>query len=152
MQYSIYLDISINSSSQFIPRSSLLQKWFKSVIKNKKKFAEASLLIVDEDESRYFNHRWRNKNKPTNILSFPAEIPVEVNSPVIGDLVACAPIIELEAKNQGKDLKAHWAHMIIHGGLHLLGYDHILEQDAIEMEALETDILSKLGYNNPYLT
>jgi probable rRNA maturation factor len=150
MQYDIHLDIIINSSSQLIPRSELFQKWFKAVLQGRKKIAEASLLVVDEDEGKYFNHHWRNKDKPTNILSFPAEIPTEVNSPIIGDLIACAPIIELEAKNQSKDLEAHWAHMIIHGGLHLLGYDHILEQDALEMEAIEIDILSKLGYKNPY--
>ena len=150
MQQDIYLDVSINSASKLIPSNDLLNKWFAEIIQSKRKTAEAYLLIVDEGESKLLNQRWRNKNQPTNILSFPAEIPKEVNSPVIGDLVACAPIIELEAKKQGKSLEAHWAHMIIHGGLHLLGYDHILDKDATEMEGLEINALSELGYGNPY--
>ncbi len=112
--------------------------------------AEVSLYIVDEAESQELNAQYRGKDKPTNVLSFPADIPEEVGVPLLGDLVVCAPVVEREAQEQGKTLEAHWAHMLVHGSLHLLGYDHIEDDEADVMEALETEIITGLGFPAPY--
>lgn len=109
-----------------------------------------SIRLVDKDESQALNNHYRHKNKPTNVLSFPCDIPPEVELDLLGDMVICAAIVEQEAQEQGKTIKAHWAHMVVHGCLHLLGYDHIEETEAQEMEALETAILSELGFPPPY--
>jgi probable rRNA maturation factor len=106
--------------------------------------------IVDETESQELNFQYRKKNKPTNVLSFPADIPDEVGVPLLGDLVVCAPVVEREAKEQGKTLEAHWAHMLVHGTLHLLGYDHIEDDEANVMEALETRLITQLKFPAPY--
>ncbi len=106
--------------------------------------------IVDEDESQQLNGQYRQKDKPTNVLSFPADLPEELQLPLLGDLVICAPVVAREAEDQNKALDAHWAHMLVHGTLHLLGYDHIDETDATEMEALETQIITELGFAPPY--
>jgi len=97
------------------------------------------------------NHTWRGKDRPTNVLSFPMQTPAEVDLNVIGDLALCAAVIKSEARQQHKPLQAHWAHMVVHGMLHLQGYDHTDEQQAEEMEALEISILDQLGFDNPYL-
>ncbi|MCK7542853.1 rRNA maturation RNase YbeY [Marinobacter bryozoorum] len=114
--------------------------------------SEVTLRLVDEDESRELNHQYRGKDKPTNVLSFPFEAPAGITVPLAGDLVICAPVVAREAAEQGKTPEAHWAHMIIHGMLHLQGYDHIDDADAGVMEALEIRLLADLGYNNPYET
>ncbi|MGH1485197.1 MAG: rRNA maturation RNase YbeY [Cellvibrionaceae bacterium] len=111
---------------------------------------EVSIRIVEAEESQQLNHQYRNKNKPTNVLSFPAEFPEGVDIPFLGDLVICADIVEQEAKDQHKEPLAHWAHMVIHGTLHLLGYDHINDKEAEVMEDLETQLLKMLGYPCPY--
>jgi len=109
-----------------------------------------SIRIVDEEEMQDLNRQFRHKDKPTNVLSFPCELAPEVELNLLGDLVICAPVVAMEAEQQGKSVEAHWAHMVIHGCLHLLGFDHIHENDAIEMEALETAILAHLGFPPPY--
>ena len=114
--------------------------------------AELSIRIVDEAESADLNHTYRHKSGPTNVLSFPCEVPDGVPLDLLGDLVICAPVVAREAQAQGKASEAHWAHMVIHGVLHLRGYDHIDTAEAERMEALEIDILSRLGYPNPYET
>jgi probable rRNA maturation factor len=105
-------------------------------------------------ESQELNHQYRGKNKPTNVLSFPFEIPEHlpegVEIELLGDLIICAPVVEREAQEQNKALLAHWAHMTLHGCLHLLGYDHIEDKEAEEMESLEIEILQKMGFPNPY--
>ena len=106
--------------------------------------------MVNIDESQQLNKQYRHKDKPTNVLSFPFEVPEGIELNLLGDLVVCAPVIQQEATEQGKVLFDHWAHMIIHGCLHLLGYDHINDTDADEMEALEIKILAQLSINNPY--
>lgn len=111
---------------------------------------EMTVRIVDEGESAQLNQTYRHKSGPTNILSFPFENPVGVELPLLGDLVICAPIVEREAIDQNKTIKAHWAHMVVHGSLHLQGHDHINAQQAAQMEALEIDILTQLGFSNPY--
>ncbi len=112
--------------------------------------SELSIRIVDEAESAELNSRYRGKAGPTNVLSFPADLPPELELPLLGDLVICAPVVRREAVEQDKAEIAHWAHMTVHGTLHLLGYDHIEDAEAEIMEALETAILEKLGFADPY--
>jgi len=119
-------------------------KWLMSVVD---KNAEITIRIVDNDESQTLNNIYRKKKYPTNVLSFLVDDEVHL----IGDIVLCAPVIEKEALEQSKKLEAHYAHLIIHGALHLYGYDHENKKDADIMEAKEIKILTKLGYKNPYL-
>lgn len=112
--------------------------------------SEVTIRIVDSDESAELNGQYRGKNGPTNVLSFPFEAPAGITVPLVGDLIICAPVVEKEAKDQHKELEAHWAHMVVHGMLHLQGYDHIEDDDAEVMEALEVRLLQQLGYGNPY--
>ena len=111
---------------------------------------ELTVRVVDVQEMTSLNETYRGKTGPTNVLSFPAGLPEELTHPLLGDIVICAPVVRREAAEQGKDITAHWAHMTIHGVLHLLGYDHIKEKEAIAMEALETDILATFNISCPY--
>lgn len=151
MNYQI--DIEVNSQHPLIPSQEKCETWITAVLQHQKlNNAEVSLYVVDEDEGRQINHDYRGKDYATNVLSFPADIPEEVGVPLLGDLVICAPVIEREAKDQNKDINAHWAHMLVHGSLHLLGYDHIEDRDAELMEELETHLLQQLGFPPPYET
>lgn len=114
------------------------------------KHPNLSIRLVDEQESQELNSHYRHKNSPTNVLSFPCELPPEVELDLLGDLVICVQVVEREAREQGKSAHAHWAHMVVHGCLHLLGYDHIDDVEAQEMEALETAILAELDFPPPY--
>jgi probable rRNA maturation factor len=115
-----------------------------------------TLRIVDEAEGAQLNRTWRGKSGPTNVLSFPFEapegLPPEALEPYLGDLIICAPVVAREAVAQNKTEEAHWAHLLVHGILHLLGYDHLNDADGTIMETLETRILTNLGYANPYQT
>ena len=111
---------------------------------------EVTFRIVDTIESRQLNSDYREKDKPTNVLSFPFEAPEHIDMPFLGDLVVCAAVVEQEAKEQNKQIIDHWAHLCIHGLLHLLGYDHIHESEAQEMEGIETATLAKLNIGDPY--
>ncbi len=113
---------------------------------------DLTVRVVDLAESQELNHQYRGKNKPTNVLSFPFEQPpgVEEQFPILGDLVIAQAIVAQEAKEQNKALESHWAHLVIHGSLHLLGYDHINESEAQQMESLEVEILKELSISNPY--
>ncbi|MDX2164699.1 MAG: rRNA maturation RNase YbeY [Gammaproteobacteria bacterium] len=122
------------SQRKHIPSGTLIKKWVKHTLKNKS--AEITVRIVNNTESQKLNHHYRDKNYPTNILSFPYE-----SDPLAGDMVLCAPLIST---------KAEWAHLIIHGTLHLMGYDHDTPKDAFKMESLEIKLLSQLGFDNPY--
>ncbi|MDH5518327.1 MAG: rRNA maturation RNase YbeY [Gammaproteobacteria bacterium] len=116
--------------------------------------AQVTLRVVDEEESADLNEAYRGKNKPTNVLSFPMDMPAEfldvLDLVMLGDLVVCASVVSDEARQQGKTEKAHWAHMLVHGMLHLQGYDHISDADAETMEKLEIKLLSQLGFDDPY--
>jgi probable rRNA maturation factor len=112
--------------------------------------SEVTIRIVDVPESQTLNHQYRGKDKPTNVLSFPFEAPAGITVPLAGDLVICAPVVEEEARAQHKTPLAHWAHMVVHGMLHLQGYDHIEDEEAEVMEALEIRLLGQLGIGNPY--
>ena len=113
---------------------------------------ELSLRIADRDEVANLNYGYRGKRGPTNVLSFPADLPDVVESSLLGDIVICAPLVIAEAKAQGKSMQAHWAHLTIHGVLHLLGHDHLDDNEADLMEALETQTLEGLGFKDPYQT
>ncbi len=148
---SFQIDIEINSQSQALPAEALIERWITAALESQQlQEAEVSVYIVDEAEGQELNAQYRNKDYPTNVLSFPADLPEELDIPLLGDLVVCAPVVEREAKEQGKALEAHWAHMLVHGSLHLLGFDHIDDAEADEMEALETQIITGLGFPAPY--
>jgi probable rRNA maturation factor len=106
--------------------------------------------IVDEQESAELNEQYRHKQGPTNVLSFPFECPPGVELNLLGDLVICAPVVQREAQQQQKQELAHWAHMVVHGTLHLLGYDHLQQDEAEAMENREIRIMEDLGYSDPY--
>jgi probable rRNA maturation factor len=135
-----------------LPSAASFRRWAEAALRGAKrrKPAELAIRIVDLDEGRALNRDYRNKDYATNVLSFPAELPPGVALPLIGDLAICAPVVLREAVEQGKRPRDHWAHLTIHGMLHLLGYDHIDEGEAEVMEALETRILAGLGIADPY--
>jgi probable rRNA maturation factor len=141
-----------NCSDDEAPEPHSIQCWVEAAIADRKDEAELSIRIVGTDEAAELNTQYRGKQGPTNVLSFPADLLEVVPLPLLGDIVLCAPLILKEAQEQGKSAQAHWAHLIIHGTLHLLGYDHIDEADAAQMEALETSILGSLNYPAPYTT
>jgi probable rRNA maturation factor len=116
----------------------------------RRKPAEVAIRIVGAEEGRAFNRDYRGKDYATNVLSFPAELPPGVDLPLLGDLAICAPVVEREAAEQHKRPRDHWAHLTVHGTLHLLGYDHLRDAEAEAMEALETRILASLGIADPY--
>lgn len=145
------IDVEVNSSSTKIPSVENIELWIRAALQSDElNQAEVSVYIVDEAESQELNAQYRGKDKPTNVLSFPADIPDEVGVPLLGDLVICAPVVEREAQEQGKTLEAHWAHMLVHGTLHLLGYDHVEDDEADVMEALETRLITQLNFPAPY--
>ncbi|MFO1388172.1 rRNA maturation RNase YbeY [Cellvibrio sp.] len=145
------IDVEVNSSSTKIPSVENIEHWISTALHSDELAeAEVSVYIVDEEESQELNFQYRAKDKPTNVLSFPADIPDEVGVPLLGDLVVCAPVVEREAQEQGKTLEAHWAHMLVHGTLHLLGYDHVEDDEAEVMEALETRLITQLNFPAPY--
>lgn len=133
-----------------LPTRKQLQRWVAAALNGQRDAAEVSIRIVGEAEGAELNRTWRHKDYATNVLSFPAELPPGIRSPLLGDLVICAPVVIREAAEQGKSPEAHWAHLVVHGTLHLLGYDHETEAEAEAMEALETRMLAGLGYPDPY--
>jgi len=139
---------------QDIPNIFHVQRWVNTVLTSLIDKGDLTIRFVDKKEIQSLNKQYRKQDKPTNVLSFPFELPSEVNDslshPILGDIIICHSVVENEAKAQNKELSAHYAHMIIHGTLHLLGYDHIKQQDADVMEPLEIAALATLGFNNPY--
>lgn len=146
-----YVDVQVAcDDEQGLPSDDQLQAWFEHAIREAKPQAEVTIRIVDEGESQSLNRDYRGKDKPTNVLSFPFEAPPGVDIDLLGDLVVCRQVVEQEAQQQGKTLMDHWAHMVVHGSLHLLGYDHIEDDEAEQMEALERKILATMGVSDPY--
>lgn len=133
----------------YTPADDLIENWVAACLPEGDE-AEVSIRIVENDEMTELNRQYRGQDKTTNVLSFPADLPEELNLPLLGDIVICAGVVAREAEEQGKSAEAHWAHMVIHGVLHLLGYDHIEDAEAEEMETLETSILLGLHYPAPY--
>tara|TARA_B100001109_G_scaffold254581_2_gene254738 strand:- start:113226 stop:113705 length:480 start_codon:yes stop_codon:yes gene_type:complete len=144
---------ALDDFSDFLPTEDQLQQWADVALTERTEFEEPELTIrlVAEEESRQLNSEYRGKDNPTNVLSFPFDAPPEVPLELLGDLIICAQVVRQEAIEQGKSADAHWAHMVVHGCLHLLGYDHIKDDEAEEMENLERQILATLGYPDPYL-
>ena len=135
-----------------LPTVEEIEQWAAAAVQPQSDEVEMTVRIVDEAESHELNLNYRGKDRPTNVLSFPFECPDEVELPLLGDLVICRQVVEREAQEQDKPLMAHWAHMVVHGSLHLLGYDHIEDDEAEEMESLETQIMTGLGFADPYLS
>jgi probable rRNA maturation factor len=146
-----YVDIQIACDEHGLPSETDLKTWVSAALAEFKDEAELSIRMVENDESQQLNHQYRGKDKPTNVLSFPADLPPHIELPLLGDLIIATGVVTAEAAEQKKPLIAHWAHMVVHGCLHLLGYDHIDDDEAEEMEALETTIMAKLGYPDPYI-
>jgi probable rRNA maturation factor len=135
-----------------VPAAASFRRWVEATLRGarRRSAAELSIRIVDAEEGRALNRDYRGKDYATNVLSFPAELPPGANLPLIGDLAICAPVVAREAAEQGKPARDHWAHMTVHGVLHLLGHDHVEEAEAEAMEALETRILAGFGIADPY--
>ena len=146
----IELDLQLATDAN-APGETDFRRWCELALRQRNADSELTIRLVDEPEGRELNRTWRQKDYATNVLSFPADVPDELlDIPLLGDLVICVPVVEREAAEQGKALEAHWAHLVIHGCLHLLGYDHIDDEEADEMEALERTLLAELGHPDPY--
>jgi len=135
-----------------LPTAAQFRQWAEAAVAGYRDDAEITIRLVDSEESRQLNRDYRGKDSPTNVLSFPFQCPPGISLPLLGDLVICKAVVETEAETQQKPLQAHWAHMVVHGCLHLRGFDHIEEVEAQQMEDLETRILQQLGYQDPYLS
>ncbi len=146
----IDLDLQIATEALDLPSEADITRWVMAAVGEAMDEAQLTVRIVDEAEIRELNTTYRGKDYATNVLSFPFEAPPGVDIPLLGDIIICAAVVAREAEEQGKLLESHWAHMVIHGTLHLLGYDHIEETDAEAMEGLEIKLLTDLGYANPY--
>ncbi|MDF1677261.1 MAG: rRNA maturation RNase YbeY [Legionellaceae bacterium] len=148
----IQLDIQHASKSPIPVSDEQLFKWVCCALKPHQEKAELTIRLVDADEMTHLNHTYREQNKTTNVLAFPSNLPDDIllEYPLLGDIIVCPAVLEAESLTLNTPLVAHWAHIIIHGVLHLLGYDHIKEADANIMEALEIKALKTLGFNNPY--
>ena len=144
------VDLQVASELPGLPTEQQLSQWASAAVRDERHESEVSIRIVDTEEGQELNLQWRGKDYATNVLSFPSDLPAELELPLLGDLVICAPVVEREAAEQKKTPLSHWAHMVIHGTLHLLGYDHIEDPDAEAMEALETEIMASLGFSDPY--
>lgn len=146
----IDLDLQVAADVAGMPDEAAIRRWVETALAGRREEAQLTVRITDEAEITDLNRTYRGKDRPTNVLSFPFEAPPGVELPLLGDIIICAAVVADEAHEQGKPLEAHWAHMVIHGTLHLLGYDHIEEAEAAAMEGLEIELLAGLGYANPY--
>ncbi len=152
----VKIDILNACSAPWVPPAADCDRWITSALASANYTGKCSISIrfVDAVESKELNSRFRSKDKPTNVLSFPANMPADVikamRAEFLGDIVICASVLEEEALAQGKTIAAHWAHLTVHGTLHLLGFDHETEDQAQIMENLEIDSLQHLGFSSPY--
>ena len=150
------LSLQKATEQKSLPTNKDFREWILQAlaVANYAKPCEVAIRLVDEEESHALNLQYRGKDKPTNVLSFPSDLPDEVLTSLkrepLGDIIICVPVVLAEATEQHKTATAHWAHLTIHGILHLLGFNHIDDEEAEEMEALEIDALQELGINNPY--
>lgn len=144
------IDVQVSSGRSGLPSVPKLRHWARTALAGRRREAEVSIRIVDAAESRALNLRYRGKDRPTNVLAFPADLPAELQVALLGDLVICKEVVEAEARAQGKPADAHWAHMVVHGVLHLIGYDHQEPEAAQAMESAEAEILAALGWPDPY--
>ena len=148
----INLDVLTEVNAPGLPDHDLVEKWVAAALDGyPEDEVDLSLRIVDEAEITVLNREFRGKDGPTNVLSFPAETMPGVDHKILGDIAVCAPVVQEEAVLQHKQAEAHWAHMVVHGVLHLSGFDHINDNDAEKMESRETAILTQLGYPDPWM-
>lgn len=151
------LDVAVSYACprKGVPAAPSFRRWVNTALESRIREADLAIRIVDADEGRALNRHYRGKDYATNVLSFPAErppgLPKNAKFPLLGDLVICAPVVAKEAASQNKPLAAHYAHLTVHGCLHLLGWDHEDDADAHAMEQLEREILAGLGIADPYL-
>lgn len=143
------LDLQLVDEAAHLPVPEDFEAWVKTALQSRSE-AELTIRVVGREESRELNRTYRGKDLETNVLSFRAELPDGLVLPLLGDIVVCAPLVADEAAEQGKTVRDHWAHLTIHGVLHLLGYDHQDDDEAKEMESLEISLLESLGIDNPY--
>lgn len=142
--------VSYGLSRKGLPAPASFKRWAEAACQGRIKRADIAIRIVDEKEARALNKHYRGKDYATNVLSFPAELPKGVTLPLLGDLVICAPVVAREALLQNKSMPAHFAHLTVHGVLHLLGLNHEDDREADAMEAIERGILADLGFGDPY--
>ena len=150
----LHLELQNPNQYESLPDAASFTQWVSCALQHagcELDEPEITIRVVDEQESQQLNGEFRGKNKPTNVLSFPFEVPPQVECELLGDLVICEPVMSGEAEVQNKALNSHWAHLVIHGTLHLLGFDHIEDDEAEEMESMEIKILEHLGIKNPYI-
>lgn len=148
----VQLDVGISYGlpRKGLPAAASFRKWAAAAAHGRIRKADLAIRLVDEKEGRALNRHYRGKDYATNVLSFPAELPEGVGLPLLGDLVICAPVVAREAAAQGKPLAAHYAHLTVHGVLHLLGLDHEDEREAEAMEQIEREVMAALGFPDPY--
>lgn len=144
------IEVQYAADKQQAPQAADFQTWAKAALQHHVKEAELTIRIVSIDEMTQLNTTFRNKQGPTNVLSFPAPDDIQEEMNLLGDIIICSDVVNNEAKEQHKDPKAHWAHMTVHGVFHLLGFDHEKDDEAIVMETQETRVLQTLGYPDPY--
>jgi len=145
-----HIDVQYACDIKDRPDRKAFRRWAEAALQAQRERAELTVRVVDDSESAVLNQTYRGKSGPTNVLSFPAELPDVVDLPLLGDIVICLPVVHREAAEQGKAVESHFAHLTVHGVLHLLGYDHQETAEAEVMEGLEASILARLGYPNPY--
>ena len=145
----IEVEVQYAADAEGLPAAADFRRWVVAAL-GEVADAELAVRVVDREESRRLNATYRGKDAPTNVLSFPADLPPGVDLPLLGDIVICAPLVAREADEQHKALADHWAHLTVHGVLHLLGHDHRTDEEAAAMEALETRILAGLGCADPW--
>ena len=145
------IDVTVQFAGDWpgLPGKQDIHRWVDAAL-GERRDAELTVRVVGRAESRQLNRSFRGKDHETNVLSFPSDLPEAIELPLLGDIVVCAPLVAQEAMAQGKPLAAHWAHLVIHGVLHLLGYDHQDEDEAGRMEALEISLLAGFGIADPY--
>lgn len=146
----IHIDVDNACDAVGVPDNASFTRWATAALDGLRSRADIAVRIVDEAESLALNSHYRHKAYATNVLSFPSDLPEDCEPPILGDLAICAAVVAREAAEQHKTLQAHWAHLVVHGTLHLLGFDHIDDGDAELMEAREIAILQTLGFGNPY--
>lgn len=148
---SFTIDVQYVYKNSHVPGEKKIREWAGAALSKYRDAAEVTIRIVDEAESKQLNEKWRKAKGATNVLSFPSAGTAPLELDLLGDVVICVPVVEREAKQQHKSFDAHFAHMVVHGILHLLDYDHTTDGEAVFMESIETSILENLGYSNPYV-
>ncbi len=146
----MHVEVQFACEGPELPGAEQVRDWVKMALSDYEHDAEVTVRVVDEEEGATLNERYRNKDGATNVLSFPLGTPPGLPECLVGDIVICAPLVLREASEQGKDATAHWAHMVVHGTLHLMGYDHQTKEQADEMESREIRLLAGLRFPHPY--